>query len=42
MDNILLLMHHGNGQLEDAVYLWDHESRELEVIASSIDELEKS
>ena len=39
--NQIILMHNGNGILTDEIYFWDHEVREIEKIAESINELDK-
>ena len=38
--NQIILMHSGNGQLDEKVYFWDHETGDVEQIAESVDELE--
>lgn len=38
--NLILLIHNGDGNLSDDIYFWDHETGQIEKIASSIDELE--
>lgn len=39
--NQIILMHSGNGILDEKVYFWDHESGEVEQIAESIYKLEQ-
>ena len=38
--DLLVLQHHGDGQLEETIYLWDHETEETRIIASDISELD--
>jgi len=37
--NQLILTHNGNGNLTDKLYFWNHETREVEKIAESINKL---
>jgi hypothetical protein len=37
--NQLILTHNGNGNLTDELYFWNHETRQLEKIAESINKL---
>ena len=36
--NQLILTHNGNGILTDEIYLWNHETRESDKIAESVNE----
>jgi hypothetical protein len=39
--NQIILIHNGNGILKNEIYFWDHETREVEKIANSINELDE-
>ena len=39
--NQIVLTHNGDGNLADQIYFWDHETRELEKIADTINDLEQ-
>jgi len=39
--NQIVLIHNGDGILKNEIYFWDHETREIEKIADSINELDE-
>jgi hypothetical protein len=39
--NQVIMLHTGDGYLKEEIFLWDHETRQIEKIADSIGELEK-
>lgn len=39
--NKLVMTHNGDGILSECIYFWDHETGEIEMIAESINELDK-
>ena len=39
--NQIILIHNGNSVLTDEIYFWDHETREIEKIADSINEMDE-
>jgi len=39
--NQIILMHNGDGKLDETIYFWDHETREIEIIAENINDIEE-
>lgn len=39
--NQIILLHDGDGKVNETIYFWDHETGEVEIVAESINDIEE-